>query len=139
MTEWEKTLGVLAAVIISSAQLIYLVNTIRRGVRPSGLSWVGWSFLMGTSVVSQVAAKGWQWSMTSVLSSAVGCLTIGLIALLTGNYSLTRGDWRFLGVGALGVCLYLVSGNAWMTTGFAIGADALLGIPTILKAVKEPA
>jgi hypothetical protein len=77
--------------------------------------------------------------MTSVLSSAVGCLTIGLVALLSGNYSLTRGDWKFLGLGGLCVGVYLLSGNAWMTTGFAIGADALLGIPTILKAVREPA
>jgi hypothetical protein len=135
---FEKILGVLSAAIISTAQLIYLVNTIRRKIRPSVLSWIGWSFLMGTSVVSQVAATGWQWSMTSVLSSALGCLIIGLAALLSGNYSLARGDWRFLGLGALCVGLYLLSGNAWMTTGFAISADALLGIPTILKAVKEP-
>jgi hypothetical protein len=135
---FEKISGVLSAAIISTAQLIYLVNTIRRKIRPSVLSWIGWSFLMGTSVVSQVAATGWQWSMTSVLSSALGCLIIGLAALLSGNYSLARGDWRFLGLGALCVGLYLLSGNAWMTTGFAIGADALLGIPTILKAVKEP-
>ena len=80
----EKILGVLAAVIISTAQVIYLGNTIRRKIRPSVLSWVGWSFLMGTSVLSQVLAKGWQWSMTSVLSSAVGCLTIGLVALFCG-------------------------------------------------------
>jgi len=135
----EKILGVLAALIISSAQVIYVVNTIRRRVRPSVLSWVGWSFLMGTSVVSQVLAKGWQWSMTSVLSSAVGCLTIGLVALLSGNYSLERGDWKFLGLGVLCVCIYVLSGNAWMTTIFAISADALLGVPTILKAVRYPA
>lgn len=139
MPALQKILGVLAAVIISSAQLIYLANTIRRRVRPSVLSWVGWSFLMGTSVVSQVLAKGWQWSMTSVLSSAVGCLTIGLVALFSGNYSLTRGDWKFLGLGALCVGIYLLSGNAWVTTLFAISADALLGIPTILKAFRDPA
>lgn len=134
----EKILGVLAAVIISSAQVIYVINTIRRRIRPSVLSWVGWSFLMGTSVVSQVLAKGWQWSMTSVLSSAVGCLTIGLVALISRNYSLARGDWKFLGLGALCIGLYVLSGNAWITTIFAISADALLGIPTILKAVREP-
>lgn len=134
----EKILGVLAAVIISSAQVIYLINTIRRRIRPSVLSWVGWSFLMGTSVVSQVLAKGWQWSMTSVLSSAVGCLTIGLTALIIRNYSLARTHWKFLGLGALCICIYLLSGNAWMTTIFAIGADLLLGIPTILKAIREP-
>jgi len=138
MPGWEKIVGVLAAVIISSAQVIYLLNTIRRRIRPSVLSWVGWSFLMGTSVVSQVLAKGWQWSMTSVLSSAVGCLTIGLVALISRNYSLTRSDWKFLGLGALCIGIYVLSGNAWMTTIFAISADALLGIPTILKAVREP-
>lgn len=134
----EKILGVIAAGGISSAQVIYLVNTIRHKIRPSVLSWVGWSFLMGTSVVSQFLAKGWQWSMTSILSSAIGCLTIGLVALFSGNYSLTRGDWKFLVLGVLCVCIYLLSGNAWMTTGFAIAADALLGIPTILKAMREP-
>lgn len=134
----EKILGVLAAVIIGSAQVIYVINTIRRRIRPSVLSWVGWSFLMGTSVVSQVLAKGWQWSMTSVLSSAVGCLTIGLVALVSRNYSLARRDWKFLGSGALCICIYVLSGNAWMTTIFAISADGLLGIPTILKAIREP-
>jgi hypothetical protein len=138
MVSIEKILGVLAAMVISSAQVIYLVNTMRRRIRPSVLSWVGWSFLMGTSVVSQVMAQGWQWSMTSVLSSAVGCLTIGLVALFSGNYSLVRGDWKFLGLGALCIGVYVLSGNAWMTTIFAISADALLGIPTILKAVREP-
>jgi hypothetical protein len=134
----EKVLGILSAVVINSAQLIYLVNTIRRKIRPSVLSWVGWSFLMGTSVVSQVVAKGWQWSMTSVLSSAVGCLTIGLVALFSGSYSLLRADWKFLLLGAICVGIYLLSGNAWVTTGFAIAADGLLGVPTILKAVREP-
>jgi len=139
MVSLEKTIGLLSALVISSAQVIYLINTIRWKIRPSVLSWVGWAFLMGTSVVSQVIAKGWQWSMTSVLSSAVGCLTIGLVALFSGNYSLQRGDWKFLGLGALCVCIYVLSGNPWMTTGFAIAADALLGLPTILKAVREPA
>ena len=134
----EKIVGVAAALVISGAQVIYIVNTIRRRIRPSVLSWVGWSFLMGTSVVSQVVGKGWQWSLASVLSSAVGCLTIGLVALFSGNYSLARGDWKFLGLGALCVCIYVLSGNAWITTIFAISADALLGIPTILKAVREP-
>lgn len=134
-----KILGVIAAGIISVAQVIYLINTIRRKIRPSVLSWVGWSFLMGTSVVSQVIDKGWQWSLTSILSSAIGCLTIGLVALFSGNYSLARGDWKFLGLGVACIGVYLFSGNAWITTGFAITADALLGIPTILKAMREPA
>lgn len=132
-------MGVAAALVISSAQVIYVINTVRGRIRPSVLSWVGWAFLMGTSVVSQVVGKGWQWSLSSILSSAVGCLAIGLVALFSGNYALHRGDWKFLVLGVLCVCIYVLSDNPWITTVFAICADGLLAIPTFLKAVKEPA
>jgi hypothetical protein len=139
MAGWEKMVGVVSAMVISGAQVIYVIDTVRRRIRPSVLSWVGWSFLMGTSILSQVVKVGWQWSMTSILSSAVGCLTIGLVALFIGSYSLDRGDWKFLVLAALCVFIYLISGNPWMTTGFAIAADALLAVPTILNAIRDPA
>lgn len=135
----EKITGVVAAIVIGSAQLIYLTNTIQRKIKPSVLSWLGWAFLMGTSVVSQVIGKGWQWSQTSVLCSAFGCLTIAGVAFFSGNFSLLRKDWSFLVLGLLCLCIYLLSSNPWATTLFAIGADALLGIPTIGKAWHHPA
>lgn len=134
----EKLLGLLAGIIIGSAQLIYLANTISKKVRPSVLSWIGWAFLMGTSVVSQVVGKGWQWSMTGVLCSTVGCLTIGIAALLIRNYSLERKDWQYVVWGVLCVGVYLLSNDPWMTTVFAIGADAILGVPTLMKAWRDP-
>jgi len=134
----EKILGLLAGIIIGSAQVIYLINTIMKKVRPSVLSWTGWAFLMGTSVVSQVVGKGWQWSMTSVLFSTVGCLAIGMTALATRNYSLERKDWQYVVWGALCVCIYLLSGNPWITTVFAICADGVLAVPTVVKAWRDP-
>lgn len=134
----EKILGLLSGIIIGSAQVIYLINTLTKKVQPSVLSWTGWAFLMGTSVVSQVASKGWQWSMTGVLCSTVGCFTIGMAALATRNYSFERKDWQYVVWSALCVAIYLVSGNPWMTTVFAIGADGILGIPTIVKAWRDP-
>lgn len=134
----EKLLGLLAGIVIGSAQVIYLINTISGKVRPSVLSWIGWAFLMGTSVVSQVVSKGWQWSMTGVLCSTVGCLTIGLVALLIRNYSLERKDWQYVVWGVLCVGVYLLSNDPWMTTVFAIGADAILGVPTLTKAWNDP-
>jgi len=135
----EKIIGVLAGIAIGSAQLIYLVNGLQKKVTPSVLSWFGWAFLMGTSLVSQVVAKGWQWSMTGILCSTAGCLVIAAVAFFSGNYSFKRRDWWFLlaGLGCVGV--YLGSANPWVTTIFAIIADALLGIPTIVKAYRDPA
>ena len=135
----EKLIGVLAGMAIGSAQLIYLVNGLQKKVTPSVLSWFGWAFLMGTSLVSQVIAKGWQWSMTGILCSTAGCVAIAAVAFFSGNYSFKRRDWWFLlaGLGCVGV--YLGSANPWVTTVFAIIADALLGVPTIVKAYRDPA
>ncbi len=135
----ERVIGVIAGMVIFSAQVIYLVNTLRGKIRPSVLSWLGWALLMGTSLVSQVVGKGWQWSLTSILCSTIGSLAITLAALLSRNFSLAVRDWKFLllGLGCMG--LYYLSSNAWITTGFAILADALLGIPTIGKAWRDPA
>jgi hypothetical protein len=135
----EKFIGVLAGMAIGSAQLIYLVNGLQKKVTPSVLSWFGWAFLMGTSLVSQVVAKGWQWSMTGILCSTAGCVAIAAVAFFSGNYSFKRRDWWFLlaGLGCAGV--YVGSANPWVTTIFAIIADALLGIPTFIKAYRDPA
>src|SRR5580658_10639618 len=95
----EKIMGLLAAVVISTAQVIYVFNCLQRKITPSVLSWFGWACLMGTSLVSQIVHKGWQWSMTGIASSAVGCLTIAVVAWLSGNFSFRRGDLGFLAAG----------------------------------------
>ena len=135
----EKSLGVLAGVVIGSAQLIYIFNTLKKKVTPSVLSWFGWACLMGTSLVAQVVGKGWQWSMASILCSTIGCLTISVVALLSRNYAFRKSDLGFLIAGLACVGIYLCFDNPWITTVFAIIADALLGIPTIRKAYLDPA
>lgn len=135
----ERILGLLAAIVISTAQAIYVIHCLRKKITPSVLSWFGWACLMGTSLVSQIVHKGWQWSMTGIASSTVGCMVIAIVAWLSGNFSFRRRDLGFLvaGLGCVGV--YLVSDDPWTTTVFAIIADGLLGIPTIIKAWREPA
>ena len=135
----ERILGILGALVISTGQVIYVVNCLRKRITPSVLSWFGWACLMGTSLVSQIVHKGWQWSMTGIASSTAGCLVIGVVAWASGNFSFRRVDLAFLvaGLGCVGV--YMVSDDPWVTTVFAIIADALLGIPTIIKAWREPA
>jgi hypothetical protein len=137
--EAERILGLLAGIVISTAQVIYVLNCLRRKITPSVLSWFGWACLMGTSLVAQIMSKGWQWSMTGIASSAVGCLVIAGVAWLSGNFSFRRIDLGFLVAGLACVGIYVVSDNPWLTTVFAIIADGLLGIPTIVKAYREPA
>jgi len=134
----EKCLGVLAGLVIGGAQLIYLLNGLKKKVTPSVLSWFGWACLMGTSLIAQVIGKGWQWSMTGILCSTIGCLVIAAVAWFSGNYSFRKIDLSFLVVGLICVAIYLLSSDPWITTVFAIIADAALGIPTIRNAVLAP-
>ena len=135
----EKYIGLLAGVVIGCAQLIYLFNTLTKKITPSVLSWFGWACLMGTSVLSQVVSKGWQWSLTSILCSTIGCLAIAVVAFASGNYSFVKSDLKYLVIGLVCVGIYLLSNDPWITTHFAVVADAALGIPTIRKAFREPA
>ena len=135
----ERILGVLGALVISTGQVIYIINCLRGKITPSVLSWFGWACLMGTSLVAQIVHNGWQWSMTGIASSTVGCLTIAGVAWGSGNYSFRQRDLWFVLAGFGCVCVYVVSDNPWVTTVFAIIADALLGVPTIVKAWREPA
>jgi hypothetical protein len=139
MIDLEKIVGLMAAIVISLGQVIYVINCLRRKITPSVLSWLGWACLMGTSLVSQIAHTGWQWSMTGIASSTVGCLVIAGVAWGSNNFSFRRSDLGFLLAGLACVGIYVVSDNPWVTTVFAIIADGLLGIPTIVKAYREPA
>jgi hypothetical protein len=134
----EKCLGLLAGSLIATAQLIYLMNTLKRKVTPSVLSWLGWALLMGTSLVSQVLGIGWQWSLSSLLLSTIGATSIAITALCIRNFSLVKADWKFLvlGLGCIGI--YFGSKDPWSTTIFAVVADLILGIPTLTKAYKDP-
>lgn len=139
MVNIEKIIGLLAGVVIASAQGIYLFNTLKKKVRPSVLSWAGWACLMGTSLVAQIIGKGWQWSLMGIGCSTAGCLAIAGTALLSGNYAWNRRDLKYLFIGLASVVIYLLSSNAWITTIFAIIADAVLGIPTLQNAYRDPA
>lgn len=93
---------------------------------------------MGTSIISQIIAQGWDWSHIGILMSTTGCIVIGSVSLGTKNYSLKSKDWIFLLISVLCLALYLISENPWLTTIYAILADFIIAIPTLINAVKDP-
>jgi len=124
--------------LIAIAQLIYIRNIYSFKVKPSVLSWTGWSILMGVGVFSQIINDGFDWSQAGLLLSTFGCLFIALFSISINNFSLIKSDWWFLLLGFLSIGVYFVSKDSLITTLFAITADFLLGIPTLQKAFKFP-
>lgn len=134
----EQFISYIAGSLIITAQGILLRDVYKGKMKPSLLSWLGWALLMGTSLVSQIAGAGWQWSLIGLLFSTMGCFAIFFLSLLMNNYQIRRSDWMFLSMGLLCLVIYLVSKDPWITTVFAILADFVAGLPTIQSGYARP-
>lgn len=124
--------------LIISGQSTYLRDIWRNKIQPSVLSWLGWALLMYALLAAQILDSGWQWSLASVVFCTVGCTAIATLAFITKNYTIHKRDWLFLALGITCVILYLISKDPWLTTIYAILADIIIGIPTIIKAYHHP-
>lgn len=136
--EYQFILNLIAGLFLALAQLIYITQVVKKQIKPSLFTWLGWSILVGVALISQLYKYGWSWTLTGHLFSAFGCFFIFVSSMLSNNFSLLRKDWIYLYLGLACVVVYLLFTDPWITTIFAILADGILGIPTILKAIKDP-
>jgi len=135
---FEQLIAILAALFLVFSQVQYIVSTIKKNVRPSLPSWLGWAVLTGTSLLSQYLVMGWQWNFTGILVSTVSCLVVASVAIGLKNYSIRKDDWIYVILGCICIGIYLASEDPWITTIYAIFADFILGIPTLRKAFYDP-
>jgi len=134
----EKTIALVAAILILFGQFTYFIDVWNKRINPSILSWFGWALLMSTLLVAQLVSVGWDWSLMSVITCTLGCIAIGTASLIKKNYNLSRIDWLYILLGIFCIVLYLISNDPWLTTIFATLADMIIGLPTIVKSYKDP-
>jgi hypothetical protein len=136
--EYQFAINLIAGVFLAVAQSIYLIQVLKKQITPSLLTWFGWAILVSVALISQILEYGWDWTLTGHLFSALGCTAIFLAAIFTKNFVMLSEDWRFLYLGLACVALYIIFSDPWLTTIFAILADLVLGIPTLIKGIKSP-
>jgi len=136
--EYEFIVNVIAGMFLAVAQFIYIYKIAKKQITPSLFTWLGWSILVGVSLFSQIYEYGWNWALMGHLFSAFGCFIIFISTLITKNFIVVKKDWTYLYIGSVCIIIYTLFKDPWSTTIFAILADGILGIPTILKAIKNP-
>lgn len=132
------SLGQLSAIIACVAVVPYVYEIYRKGVRPERASWFIWTILLTISFFAQRAA-GAQDSLWLTFGDAVGTAAIFVISLFKGTGGFTRFDIKCMAIAAVGVTVWVLSGNAVVAILGSLLADTMGSVPTIRKAYKDPA
>jgi hypothetical protein len=138
MFNWHLISGVVAGVLIVSAIIPYIRDILYGTTRPNVFSFGIWAFLLFISILAQLSA-GSSWSVLLVAGDFLVTTTIAILCFV--GYGYKKYGWLER------VCfvLAIVAIISWQATNepvlaiiFAIVADALAALPTVVKAYRDP-
>jgi hypothetical protein len=137
--EIKAIFGLLSSLFVFLGTIPYLVDIHNKQVQPHILSWLGWAFLTGLGA-SAMIADGATWATAILWANAFFCLVIAIYSVIkgVGVWSTASYDYLFFLLGLIGLILWQVLDKPVIALVFAILADLFFGLPTIIKAYKEP-
>jgi hypothetical protein len=129
----------LGALISAVGGLGYLAGTLRGSVRPNRVSWLMWAL---APLVAFAAELQQGVGLQSLMTFMVGFLPLLIFLASFANreaaWRLTRFDLVCGGLSLAGVCLWAATRSGNVAIIFAILADALAAVPTLVKAAVAP-
>lgn len=130
----------LALLISLSGSVVYSISTIRGRTKPNRVTWFLWSFIPMIAFIAQLSEGIGPKALFSLI---VG---VGPLLVFISSFANQKAYWK---IGSLDYGCGIISVLAiglWLTTGvgllavvFAITADFLAAIPTIVKSFNYPA
>jgi hypothetical protein len=117
----------------------YLKDTISGKVKPNKVTWFLWALFSLTAFVAEINQGV---GLSSVMTFVVGFnpLVIFFASFLNkkSQWKITKFDLICGAISLLGLLLWVVTKEGNLAILFAILADALAGVPTLIKSYKEP-
>ncbi len=129
----------LGLLIGSIGAISYLIDTVKGTVKPNRVSFLLWSLAPLIAFFAQLKeGVGTQ----SLLTFSVGFIPL-LIFIATflnkkSEWKLTKFDLTCGGLSILGFILWQITRVGDLAIALSIAADALAGVPTVIKAYKYP-
>jgi hypothetical protein len=121
--------------LIAAATYTYAI--IRGPVRPERMTRFLLAVITGLSFVSLVAGNDHS-GMWLALTSFIESLVLWVLSLWRGMGGTNRLDWLCLGLCAVGVGWWLVSGDSFVGLVASIVADLIACIPSLVKTIRLP-
>lgn len=137
--EIKATFGVLSAFFTFAGLIPYFLEIHKKEIYPHNLSWLGWAFITSTGAIAMLS-EGFSWSVIILFANSLSCLIVVFYSIYkkVGVWSTTIYDYIFFGLGIFGIILWQTFNMPIIAILCAVLADLFFGIPTIIKAYKNP-
>lgn len=132
------TLGELGLLLASLGTAPYIYAIFRGTVRPSRASWFIWSLILCLAIWSY-HVTGASDSIWFLVGDGIGSCTIFLLSLWRGMGGWSKTDIACLVLAGISLFLWQVSNITLFVLWGALIADSIALIPTIRKALDDPA
>lgn len=131
--------AIVGAIIGSLGGLYYLYETVIGKAQPNRISWLLWGIFPMVIFVAQRAKGVEELSWTSFVAGAMPFLVVA--ASLRNKKAFWKSeprDYYLMAAAIIGMILWAVTGNPNLGLLFALLADILAGIPTLIKSYSHP-
>lgn len=135
-----ESFAIVGAVIGSIGGFYYLYETIVGRTQPNRVTWLLWGIFPMVIFVGQRAqgVEGLSWA-----SFAAGFTPLLIVAASFLNrkayWKSEPRDYFLMAAAVIGIVLWAITDNPNLAILFALLADLLAGIPTLIKAYRHPA
>lgn len=137
MHHYKLYIGLAATVIGLISYVPYLTGIRNKTVRPSGASWLVWTFLTAIAFGTQLSAGGGIGSLAIGISALVSVI-VTTLSFRNARRPFTRLDWICLLAALIALALWLVARNALMSVVIVTMVTLVGYIPTIYKSYSRP-
>jgi hypothetical protein len=137
--EIKAAFGILSAIFTFGGLVPYFLEIHKRVIYPHNLSWIGWAFITSIGAIAMLTDGG-TWSVVILFANSLSCIIVVIYSIYkkVGVWSTTTYDYLFFALGILGIILWQTFDMPIMAILCAVLADLSFGIPTIIKAYKNP-
>ncbi len=136
---WHPALAILSGVLAVAAIVPYIKDIFYGTTRPNAVSWFLWTLLQGIAMAAQFSA-GASWSVVLLVVITVNTAVVTVLALTGyGYHAYGRTDIVCFVLALIAVAAWQATKDPIVAIGFAIFADLFASVPTLVKALIEPA
>jgi hypothetical protein len=136
--DWHPWLGSIAGVGQALAVIPYVKDVLRGTTRPNIVSWSLWTLAVLITLAAQITA-GASWPALILVGATVANVTVIVLALFGYGYTkFGTVEWICLFLSLAALIFWRITEQPLVAIGFAITADCIAYIPTLVKTYKDP-